>query len=383
MQNIIISKKDEIVMSLIHYFVTEENYNPIVVRGVQDEIWLENTDATYKIIRINSKHIHNDEQYKFDLFKTKSVMKQIKKKTISINMNALNIFIDVDDRVKIDKIKNVDSIKIKGLDEIKENNDLISVFPKIKNKLISKTEGLDFFLNVTNDLNKHTEQENELYEKTFKPKLPIITYIFLTVCVLYYLVIGIISKNIIEPDAISLLKFGALNSTAIRLGEYQRLIISVFMHGNIIHLLVNMYSLFIIGKQLESYYGKLKYFIITIFSGICGSLLCAAVGCECGVGFSGALFGMMGALLYFGYYYRLYLSQSLKTQIIPVIIYNLALSLIIPGISLTAHIGGLAGGFLISMALGVNGKKKKNDQINGIITSLILIAFLVYLAIFR
>ena len=65
-------------MSLVHYFVTEEDFTPIVVKGVKDEIWLENSEGTYNIIRINSNHIHNDEQFKFDIFKTRSVMKQIK-----------------------------------------------------------------------------------------------------------------------------------------------------------------------------------------------------------------------------------------------------------------------------------------------------------------
>ena len=64
MNTVVISKKDEIVMSLVHYFVTEEDYTPIVVKGVKDEIWLENSEGTYKIIRINS----NDFIWSFDIF---------------------------------------------------------------------------------------------------------------------------------------------------------------------------------------------------------------------------------------------------------------------------------------------------------------------------
>lgn len=97
----ILNKNDEIVMSLVHYFITEENYTPIVVKGVKDEIWLENLDGPYRIIRINSNYIHNDEQYKFDQFKTKKVMEQIKKKTLSISMNTLNIFLNLGDNVHL------------------------------------------------------------------------------------------------------------------------------------------------------------------------------------------------------------------------------------------------------------------------------------------
>ena len=64
MSTVIMNNKDEILMSLVHYFVTEKDYTPIVVKGVKDEIWLENTEGPYRIIRINSNYIHNDEQLK-------------------------------------------------------------------------------------------------------------------------------------------------------------------------------------------------------------------------------------------------------------------------------------------------------------------------------
>ena len=79
MSTILMNKKEEYVMKLVHYFVTEKNYTPIVVNGVKNEIWLENNDRPYKIVRINSNYIHNPEQYNYDLFKTKSIVKQIKK----------------------------------------------------------------------------------------------------------------------------------------------------------------------------------------------------------------------------------------------------------------------------------------------------------------
>ena len=60
-----LDKKNEIVMKLLHYFITEENYNPIILQGAEDEIWLENLQGDYKIIRIVSGHVHNKEQLEF------------------------------------------------------------------------------------------------------------------------------------------------------------------------------------------------------------------------------------------------------------------------------------------------------------------------------
>ncbi len=80
MNEIVIDKKEELVMKLLHYFITERGYNPVIIRGVKDEIWLENLEDDYKIIRIVSGYIHNNEQFKFDIFKTKSLLKNIKRK---------------------------------------------------------------------------------------------------------------------------------------------------------------------------------------------------------------------------------------------------------------------------------------------------------------
>ena len=54
------NNKDVVIMNLTHYFITEQNYNPVVVHGINDEIWLENMNSDYKIIRIVSKYIHNN-----------------------------------------------------------------------------------------------------------------------------------------------------------------------------------------------------------------------------------------------------------------------------------------------------------------------------------
>ena len=70
MPEIKINNNDLLIMNLVHYFITEKNYNPVILHGINDEIWLENLDSDYKIIRIVSNYIHNDEQLDYDIFKT-------------------------------------------------------------------------------------------------------------------------------------------------------------------------------------------------------------------------------------------------------------------------------------------------------------------------
>jgi len=86
-------------------------------------------------------------------------------------------------------------------------------------------------------------------------------------------------------------------------------------------------------------------------------------------------------MLYFGYHYRIYLGSVLKQQIIPLLVINLVISFTIPNIDAAGHIGGLIGGFLATIAVGIEKKTKKSENIQGIICLLILIAFLIYLII--
>ena len=353
------NKKDQILMQLAHYFITVENYTPIVVRGVKNEIWLENHEANYKIIRINTNYIHNDEQLNFDLFKIKNIVKQVKRKTLSLSMKTLNILVDVGVNVNIKNEDKIDCIAISsegGIDESKEINKL---YPALKDNMVDTDNSIEFLINVTNDINMKTEKENREFENVFRKKKLSVTYILIAINVIVYAVgtLGILTGKFDLYTAL------ALHKSYVQSGQVYRLITAAFTHESIFHLLMNMYALYIIGSQVETYIGKYKYTIIYFFSAITGCLLSCVVNTSWSLGASGAIFGLMGALCYFGYHYRLYLDNALKTQIVPLILLNLALGFIIPNIDNAAHIGGLVGGLFMSMAVGVENKSSTSDCI--------------------
>ena len=378
--NVLINKKDEIIMQLVHYFVTYEDYSPMVVNGVKDEIWLQNQSGPYKIIRINSNYIHNKEQYDYDLLKIDNITKQVKRKTLAWRMNVLNILLDVNDNVKLENSKNIASVKLKNTKNIKEEN-IISKYPDINDKILLES-GLDLMIDVTNDINDKTEKENKVYESIFKPKKIVITNILIFINVLMFFVVFAASKANITAGA--LVSFGALYAPLVKNGEIFRLITTGFLHGGVLHLLFNMYALYLIGTQLEGFIGKNNFLIIYFYSLISASLMSMIINpYTVSVGASGAIFGLLGSLLYFGYQYRLYLGSVMKTQIIPVIVINLIFGFTMSGIDNAAHIGGLIGGALIAMALGVQQKEDKELKLNGLVVSIIYIAFLVYIALFK
>ena len=374
-------KKDEMIMRLVHYFITEENYSPIVVNGVKDEIWLQNQEGPYKIIRINANYIHNKEQYEFDILKLRNVMRQVKRKTLSWSMNALNILLDVNEDVSLEDNKNIASVALKNGALIKSKK-VLDIFPDINHKMLLNEKGLDLMIDVTNDINKKTDRENKVYESIFKPKKIVVTNILIVLNILVFFVVFALSGA--NLNVLHLLRYGALNSVLVQNGEFWRLITAGFLHGGIFHLLFNMYSLYIIGTQIENFVGKWKFLAIYFCSMITASLMsCVISPNSVSVGASGAIFGLLGALVYFGYHYRLYLGSVLRNQIIPLILFNLLLGFMVSGIDNAAHIGGLIGGLLVSMALGVQKREGKQDRINGIITFSIYLLFLIYLVFFR
>ncbi len=384
MPSIIIRKNEQIMMSLVHYFVTKENYSPINVQGVKDEIWLENLDGPYRVIRISCNKVINEEQYKFDLFKVQHIIKQIKKKTLSWKMNALNIYLDLDKKIEPRLFNHIETININSINDIKKNKNLKEMFPDIENNLLDTKNGLDLIINVTHDINEKTYKDNKLFEKVFSPKKIIMTKLILLICVVMYIILGINSNNFLNIGINSLVDFGGNNLLLVQSGEVWRIISAAFLHVSLIHLLVNMYSLVIIGTQVETFIGKLKFLFIYLISAIVGSLL-SLIFNEVNivsVGASGAIFGLMGALLYFGYHYRLYLSEAIKNQIIPVIVLNLILGFMVSGVDNAAHIGGLIGGYLASMAIGIENKSKLRDKVNGWIVLVLLIVFLSYIVFF-
>ena len=127
-----------------------------------------------------------------------------------------------------------------------------------------------------------------------------------------------------------------------------------------------------------------KMLIIFLYSGIIGNLASIILMNDntISAGASGAIFGLMGAILYFSLNQRTYMAEALRKEILPVIIANILLGFMISSINMYAHIGGLIGGMLISNALGIKYKTSRFEKTNGIICSVVLITILIYIAYF-
>lgn len=349
MQDIAINSKDKIIMKLLHYFITDKGYNPVILHGIKDEIWLENLNSEYKIIRIVSNYIHNNEQLNLDIFRTKRVLKSIQKKTLTFNMETLSIFIDLGDNVSLQEVDNMDLVSIEEEKDLENSEILLNKFPDINQKMKFDSDGMDLFIKLTSDINKNRESENIKVEEVFKEKKPII----IPILIILNLVIFLFSQSI-SNDYIK----------------------TIFYNDNIYYLIIGMFSIFLLGSKVEGFYGILKTLMIYLFSIVCGVLISFMF--DMNAGYISGVFGLIGALINFGSYYRVYLTNILKTLIIPIAIINLMFILLSSSFYLIlVALVSLLAGFLVSRSLGLKYKENKTDIINSTIMSVILIISLV------
>ena len=144
-----LNNNDLLIMNLVHNFITEKNNNPVILHGINDEIWLENLDSDYKIIRIVSHYIHNKEQLNFDRFKLKRILGNLKKKTFSFKLPVISIYTSLGEDVELpEEEDNILSFFISKTSEIKNDN-LIEVFPDIVEKTNHEEKGIDLFIKIS------------------------------------------------------------------------------------------------------------------------------------------------------------------------------------------------------------------------------------------
>lgn len=140
--------------------------------------------------------------------------------------------------------------------------------------------------------------------------------------------------------------------------EYYRLVTSMFLHFGINHLMNNLIMLGALGWNLEIEIGKIKFLLIYLLSGIGGNLCSLLVNQMKGImvvsaGASGAIFGLMGALVCAAIQRRGYVGRLNKRGLIFMAVFSLYFGLTSGGVDNAAHIGGLVCGFLLQAILGV------------------------------
>jgi membrane associated rhomboid family serine protease len=180
---------------------------------------------------------------------------------------------------------------------------------------------------------------------------PIVTKVLIGICVAVFVLEmlaglnGVVQQWGMSPAAVSLQ------------GEFWRLLTGAFLHGGLLHIGFNMLVLWFVGPQLEALFGHLRYAVLYLVSAIGGSVASYAFGPFNGisVGASGAVFGLMAALIVAGHSMRRDVSQVLILLAI-----NFVIGFVAPGIDWRAHLGGAVTGAAVAAVMAYAPQQSRN-----------------------
>ena len=183
-----------------------------------------------------------------------------------------------------------------------------------------------------------------------------LTYIIILLNIAIYFLVALSGSSFIDLNTRLLVDWGALYGPVIVAeGAWWRLLSAMFLHGGMTHLLMNMVSLYLVGRGLESYFSRGAYLSIYLFSGLIGGLVSLYIHpVSVGIGASGAIFGVFGALAGFFLAHRDRIGDYTKAfmkDFIAVLGLNLFIGLAIPSVDMSAHIGGLLVGLVAGYLL--------------------------------
>lgn len=219
---------------------------------------------------------------------------------------------------------------------------------------------------------------NQFMQTDAKP--PYVTYAILIINIAVWLLMSLIGFLMGWGQSVQLLVFGAKVNQLIVQGQYWRLFTAMFLHIGPLHLFFNSYALYLYGPAVEKLFGKVKFAIVYFVSGLMGSLLSYLFSPNPAAGASGAIFGLMGALLYFRREKKSLFQRVFGPGLLMIIGINLMYGFVQPGIDNWGHIGGLLGGFLTGNGLGLYRERNKQVGKKALVWLIIMAIFILGLS---
>jgi membrane associated rhomboid family serine protease len=185
-------------------------------------------------------------------------------------------------------------------------------------------------------------------------------------------------------DDAAMVRAGALFRPAVEAGEWWRLFTAMFLHAGAIHLLLNMYGLFLLGRFVEDVFGPARYLLVYLGSGLVGGLSSTLVSPgSLSVGASGAIMGLVGALIVALLLKRGHWPEAWRRRLLTTMLVLSAMQIFIgfqvPNIDNAAHVGGLVGGAALTLfaaPVGLIGDRAAGRWIARILAALLCAATL-------
>ncbi|TDW26338.1 membrane associated rhomboid family serine protease [Breznakia blatticola] len=372
-----IENRDVMLYQVMDCLVANYGYHIIRFQGQKKDLWLTNKDNPhFPIIRLTSKVSSSIVFEKDYLNRVKSFLgqfmfaKEMQSEIIIINSNPESVNFQEENFSQI--TISYEPLPVR-LDE---------AFPKLK-EYVHPVENND---EAVAQINRNIEAFQMKKAKEAKRKsIPKFTLGIMAICILIYalqFILGQVLSNVPGNDWNStLILCGAYYTNFISgAHEYWRFLTYGFLHADIIHLFVNMMSLYYLGNYLQRVYTRKQFLVILLASIIGGGLLTYIVSpTPLMVGISGGLYGLLGAYLLSIIENDMIRIPQIRNSVIQVVLINILISLM-PGISLTGHLGGFIVGVGIAFLFS-HARRYKPYKIHVAISMSIIVLVAAYFAI--
>ncbi|MBB5324705.1 rhomboid protease GluP [Anoxybacillus tepidamans] len=376
------------------YFFVKKQYRIIKLSTVPHEIWLESFH--YKgvpLIRLVRYDVDWSSWLKRDIEYTWHVAMELRKRYMKRSIQVLNVYVSayppVDDwEAAVENAQTFSKDARIGLKTVLIHSAnvphaLQQISEVMKEPVsLSSMERYDDPFVAAQYIQKqifHLERERQEKEKRLlEYGTPLFTYVLIGLQVLMFLVLE--WKGGSTNPAV-LIQYGAKFNPLIKEGEWWRFITPIFLHIGFFHLFMNTMALYYLGMTVERLYGSWRFLFIYFLAGFFGTLGSFLFTSSLSAGASGAIFGLFGALLYFGTVYRHLFFKTMGTNIIGLVALNLGLGLLIPGIDNAGHIGGLIGGFLAASIVHLPRHRLLSKQLMSFVFTSVVIAVCLYIGL--
>lgn len=377
---------------LAYRLVTEENYEMLHINSNTNEVWLEKQSRKVsKVIRFVHRGFDWKNHLKKDIATVFQRVKIMNKYFVGRDIEIFNVY--VSNHEPVDSWETLKKpMLMKEKKPVKMNVFYVTAdnVSKEQGRLLDKigtTFQPDLSLPTVIDqeqaLPKYKHQlanmlkdKNDYIQQVFTYGKPRFTYLLMMMNVVMFIVLEISGGSM---NMETLIMYGAKYNPAILDGEWWRIFTSMFLHIGSLHLLMNMIAVYYLGTAVEKMYGSARFVWIYFIAGMIGGLTSFSFNTHVAAGASGALFGLFGALLYFGVIYKQLFFQTMGKSLMIILLINLALGYMVPQIDMGAHLGGLIGGFIAAAITSLPLKKTSTrmHQLLGLISVVLLTVFLI------
>lgn len=350
-----------------------------------NEIWLEKTEkSTAYVIRLKQQTFDWSNQLTRDQELVTHKLKKIQRILVGRKIEMYNVYISqfppVDEQNMQDLISEIKGRKPTSIHHLfitKEDRDkhIAALYQKTglteKPFPLPEEEEMEQMIPYLKESIRFRHQKNKKEtQSVFTFGKPILTFLFIAINLLAFLWLEMQGGS---TNTANLVQYGAKYNPGIVEGEWWRVISSMFLHIGFFHLALNMLALYYLGTAVERMYGSLRFIIIYFLSGIIGGLASFAFNSSVAAGASGAIYGLFGALLFFGIIYKKLFFRTMGSNLLFILGLNIVFSFTVPQIDNGAHFGGLIGGFIASSFLHFPKKRAPFIQGMSFVGILILI----------